>query len=155
MKSESINIIQAEGIDTGRVAPLFDLYRQFYEQAGDPDAARVFIGERLGNDESVIFLALNCEGGAEEPAGFVQLYPIFSSVSMIRVWLLNDLFVHPDHRRHGVGRQLMDRAIAHARETGYERLELATAMDNHEARQLYESIGFVREAGFEHYSLLV
>lgn len=155
MKSESISIVRAGHGDIGRVALLFDLYRQFYEQADDPDAARDFIGERIDNEESVIFLALNCQGGAEEPAGFVQLYPIFSSVSMIRVWLLNDLFVHRDHRRHGVGRQLMDRAIAHARETGYGRLELATSTDNHGARQLYESLGFVREEGFEHYSLLV
>lgn len=155
MKSDSISIIRAGGSDKGHVASLFDLYRQFYEQAGDPDGAQAFIGERFDNDESVIFLALNCDGGADEPAGFVQLYPIFSSVSMIRVWLLNDLFVHPDHRRHGVGRQLMDRAIAHARDTGYGRLELATATDNHKARQLYESLGFVREEGYEHYSLSI
>lgn len=155
MKSESISIIRAGGGDIGRVAPLFDLYRQFYEQAGDLDGARAFIGERMDHDESVIFLALNCDGGAEEPAGFVQLYPIFSSVRMIRVWLLNDLFVHPDHRRHGIGRLLMDRSIIHARDTGYGRLELATTSDNREARRLYESLGFGREEGFEHYSRLV
>lgn len=155
MKSESISIIRAGGGDIGRIAPLFDLYRQFYEQAGDPDGARAFIRERMDHDESVIFLALNCDGGADVPAGFVQLYPIFSSVRMIRVWLLNDLFVHPDHRRHGIGRLLMDRSIAHARDTGYGRLELATTSDNREARRLYESLGFVREEGFEHYSLSV
>lgn len=155
MQSDSITIIRAGPGDVEPIALLFDLYRQFYEQSGDPDGARAFIGERMDHDESVIFLAMNIDGGVDEPAGFVQLYPIFSSVRMIRVWLLNDLFVHPDHRRHGIGHLLMDRSIVHARDTGYGRLELATATDNHEARQLYESLGFVREEEFEHYSLSV
>ena len=29
----------------------------------------------------------------DNPIGFVQLYPSFSSVSMMRSWVLNDLFV--------------------------------------------------------------
>ena len=155
MKADSITILRAGPDDVERVAPLFDMYRQFYEQTDDPVGARTFIGERKDNDESVIFLALNCVAGEDEPAGFVQLYPNFSSVRMIRTWLLNDLYVHPDHRRHGVGRLLMDRSIAHARDTGYGRVELATASDNFYARNLYESLGFEREEGFEHYSLSV
>ena len=155
MKTDSITIIRVGLDDVEHVAPLFDMYRQFYEQTSDPDGALAFIRERMDENGSVIFLALNCDGGGDDPAGFVQLYPIFSSVRMIRVWLLNDLFVHPDHRRQGIGRLLMDRSIAHTRDTGYGRLELATSSDNREARKLYESLGFVREEGFEHYSLSV
>ena len=155
MQSDSITIVRVGPGDVERVAPLFDMYRQFYEQTGDSEGALAFIRERLDGNESVIFLALNCEGGGDEAAGFVQLYPIFSSVRMIRTWLLNDLYVHPDHRTHGVGRLLMDRSIAHARDTGYGRVELATASDNFYARNLYESLGFEREEGFEHYSLSV
>lgn len=151
----SVSIIQATPDDVERIAPLFDLYRQFYDRTSDPDGAEAYIRERLEHEESVIFLALRREHGEDDAAGFTQLYPIFSSVRMIRVWLLNDLFVHPGHRKLGIGRRLMLRAIDHARETGYRGVELATAIDNEPAQALYEDLGFEIEEGFYHYSLRV
>ena len=145
----SLSIRRAAPDDVVRIAPLFDGYRRFYEQASDPAGAEAFIRARLASDESVIFLAL-CD---ETSAGFTQLYPIFSSVRMIRVWLLNDLYVEAEFRRAGVGRALMGRAIEHARETGYGGVELATAANNHRAKALYEDLGFFREDGFDHYAL--
>ena len=62
--------------------------------------------------------------------GFVQLYPSFSSVSMRKIWILNDLYVATNARRYGVGRLLMDRARDFARDTGALRLELTTARTN-------------------------
>src|SRR3954451_2647604 len=90
------------------VGPLFDAYRQFYEQPSDPALARAFIGERLAHGESVIFLA---ERG-DRPVGFVQLFPLFSSTAARprRLWLLNDLYVAPEARGSGVARALMQRA---------------------------------------------
>ena len=54
-----------------------------------------FIEQRVVNHESIIFLATN-DGLA---LGFTQLYPSFSSVSMRRLWILNDLFVAPSARK--------------------------------------------------------
>ena len=153
--SDSLSIVRATLDDLDRVALLFDLYRQFYKQAADAAGAEVFIRRRLQLDESVIFLALRDVDGRPEPAGFTQLYPIFSSVSMVRALQLNDLYVHPDHRRQGVARALMERAIEYARQTGYARVGLATADDNVQAQALYEDLGFVRERGFRHYDLNV
>ena len=34
--------------------------------------------------------------------GFIQLYPIFSSTRMQKLWLLNDLFVNENYREKGV-----------------------------------------------------
>src|SRR5581483_8937251 len=100
----SAKVIQAGVEDVGRLAPLFDAYRQFYRQPPDLDGAREFLTERLTRKESVVFLAV--AEGAREPAalGFVQLYPSFSSVKMRRIWVLNDLFVAREARRHGVAR---------------------------------------------------
>ena len=89
--------------DVDAVAPLFDAYRQFYQQPSDPALARAFIAERLARSESVIFLAER-DGQA---VGFVQLYPLFSSTAARprRLWLLNDLFVSPvGPRRRGGAR---------------------------------------------------
>lgn len=68
---------------------LFDQYRVFYQQASDLDAARLFLKERLNGGDSIIFAASE----HDQMAGFTQLYPSFSSVSLKRIWILNDLFV--------------------------------------------------------------
>lgn len=44
-----IAIRRAELGDTELVAPLFDLYRQFYEKPADPALATHFIADRLRN----------------------------------------------------------------------------------------------------------
>jgi len=93
------SIIRATIDQLDLIAPLFDGYRQFYKQPSNVDKARQFIKDRLIRHESVIFLALLDEAAV----GFTQLYPSFSSTSMQRLWILNDLFVAPDGRRSGVG----------------------------------------------------
>ena len=140
--------------DVDAVAPLFDAYRQFYGQRSDLAAARAFLEERLRREESVIFLAVADEH-ANEALGFTQLYPSFSSVSVRRLWILNDLFVLPGLRRGGVGRRLLERAKEWAIETDAKGLMLATAVGNAAARALYESCGWRRDDEFEHYVLLV
>ena len=146
-----MQIKRATSSDLDDAAPLFDAYRQFYGQRPDVAAARAFLDERLRRDESVIFLAVE-DGKA---LGFTQLYPSFSSVSLKRLWILNDLFVGADVRRGGVGRRLLDRAREWAIETGAKGLVLATAVDNSRARALYESCGWRRDDEFQHYYLFV
>jgi GNAT superfamily N-acetyltransferase len=141
--------------DLDEAAPLFDAYRQFYGQRSDVAAARAFLDERLRRDESVIFLAVVDGEPGGEALGFTQLYPSFSSVSLKRLWVLNDLFVGPNVRREGVGRRLLDRAREWAIETGAKGLVLATAVDNSKARALYESCGWQRDDEFQHYHLFV
>jgi len=143
-------IRRASASDLELIIPLFDMYRTFYGQPSAPDAARQFLGERLRRDESFIFLALV----ASRPAGFVQLYPTFSSVTMKRDWVLNDLFVHPDHRRRGVGRALMLAAEEFARThsvgvpQGVKGIELVTENINAAAQSLYQSLGWFRDEKF-------
>jgi GNAT superfamily N-acetyltransferase len=148
----SVQVTRATVDDIETIAPLFDAYRQFYQQPGDLDGARAFLTERLERGESVIFLARLDDG---TPAGFTQLYPIFSSTTMRRAWLLNDLFVAPAARRAGVGRALLERAHAFARETNSKELMLQTAVDNLPAQRLYESLGWQRDNDFYVYMLSV
>lgn len=146
----SITIIRAYPEHAEQIAPLFDGYRQFYGQVSDIAAARQFVLERLKQDESVIFLALDGEQGV----GFTQLFPSFSSVSMRRLWILNDLFVASAARRRGVARALLEQARQFAIETQAKGLVLETAIDN-PAQHLYEALGWQRGTDFYLYSLLV
>jgi hypothetical protein len=132
------------------IAPLFDAYRQFYEQPPDLAAAREFLRERLRHDESVVLVA-ELDGVA---VGFTQLYPLFSSVSLGPVHVLNDLFVDPNTRHHGVGARLLEAARAYGVEAGSRYLELSTAVDN-PAQRLYEASEWTLDREFLHYELLL
>ncbi len=148
------SIRQAGTGDVDSVAPLFDAYRVFYAQRSDLEACRAFLAARIESGESVVFLAESDDGGV---VGFVQLYPIFSSTTTPpgRFWLLNDLYVVPESRTHGIGRALLERAERLAQETGAVGLTLSTATDNLKAQRLYESMGYRRETVFFVYNRLL
>jgi ribosomal protein S18 acetylase RimI-like enzyme len=131
--------------DVALVAPLFDAYRQVYGQPPDERLATEFIRDRLRTGESVIFLALSGSRAVKEALGFVQLYPLFSSLAARRIWVLNDLFVSPLARRSGVGRSLMEAARRHAVDSGAKKLVLKTEAENRRAQALYESLGYACE----------
>jgi ribosomal protein S18 acetylase RimI-like enzyme len=143
-----MTIIQKATInDLDSVAELFDLYRVFYDQESNFKGAQEFLKERLLNNQSVIFIAFE-ENNA---LGFVQLYPSFSSVSMKRSWVLNDLYVKQTARKKGVGEKLIKKAIHFAEETGAKGVLLETGKENVTAQRLYEKIGFVRETNYFYY----
>jgi GNAT superfamily N-acetyltransferase len=152
MEPVDLRIERAARKDIDDLVPLFDGYRQFYGQRSDPAAARAFLSERIERDESVIYLAY---AGPREAAGFTQLYPSFSSVSLKPLWILNDLFVRSDVRRGGVGRALLERARQHALETGAKGLVLSTGVANKSAQTLYESCGWQRDDEFFQYHLFL
>ena len=143
-------VIRLAGVaDVGRVAPLFDAYRQFYSLAPDLELARWFLRERLSRGESVVLLA---EDGVSA-LGFIQMYPTFSSLRAARTFVLYDLFVDPAARQRGVGRQLLQAAADEARKRGAVSLVLSTARTNVAAQRLYESLGWVRDEEFYEYNL--
>lgn len=144
-----MNILLANPDHLADVAMLFDHYRVFYHQLSNIHAAEQFIADRFRHQDSTIFLALADGSGV----GFAQLYPSFSSVSMGRVWILNDLFVLPSHRRQGIATQLMQTAADYGRDTGAIRLTLATEKTNTAAQALYESLGYQLDQTFNHFAL--
>ena len=55
------------------------------------------------------------------------------------------LMVAASHRRRGIGRALLERAVAWAQEAGVRKLELHVFPHNEPAIELYERFGFTRE----------
>lgn len=134
-----MKIVRATPDHLKGLAHLFDAYRQFYRQASDLEGSRAFLAERMQKQESVIFIALDEQGNY---TGFTQLYPLFSSTRMRRVWLLNDLFVAADFRKQGVAHALLDAAKGLARQTNAAGVSLETERNNHPANNLYPTVGF-------------
>lgn len=122
-----------------KLAPLFDAYRVFYKKDSDLQAAITFLEERLSKDESVVFMVYD----GEKAVGFTQLYPLFSSVSMAPLWLLNDLFVDPAYRGQKIGKQLLEAAKDHCKVTNAKGVSLETEKTNLIGNQLYPKMGFV------------
>ncbi len=147
----TITIRRATIHDADLIAPLFDAYRQFYDQPPAIELARTFIRDRLEKNQSVIFVAED-EGAMR---GFCQLYPTFCSVAAAPVFTLYDLFVAPQARQSGAGRQLMLAAEDYARASGAVRLDLTTARDNLRAQSVYESLDWVRDDVFFTYNKAV
>ncbi|QDA56718.1 GNAT family N-acetyltransferase [Thermomonas aquatica] len=135
-------ISRAGPADLDALAVLFDAYRQFYGQPSDVPRARDWLRSRLRVGESVVLLAKR-DGAI---AGFVQLYPMFSSVRTAKTWILNDLYVDAGARRGGVARSLLDAAAKFARDDGAAGISLETTQDNAVARALYRAAGWNEDA---------
>ena len=156
----SVDVRPATDDDVDAVVDLFRQYLRFYAQEVPDAEARAYLTARRDAGDSVLLVAvLRPEG--EEPedsaaahgvVGFAQSYPTWSSVSLSRSRVLNDLFVSPAARGTGAGRALVQDTCRRAKEAGAIRVSLATAWDNVAAQGLYESEGFVRDQHFHHYA---
>lgn len=155
-KMKEIRIIQITKLNVSEflkpLSALFDKYRQFYKQPPNPDQSRLFINERVENQDSVVFAAIN---NRSIVMGFAQLYPSFSSITTQNKWILNDLFVSRNYRRQGVAKLILRRVYQHSVETNAGSIFLETQKTNISAQALYESIGYVKEDEHQTYYIEV
>ena len=131
-----------------QVVPLIADYQRFYG-VDEPDEAVNDAFFRRFLAPSDVGLLLGAWAG-DELAGYACLYWTFSSVTPGDVVLMNDLFVAASHRGSGVGRALVDAALATARERGAIALRWMTAIDNRSAQAAYERMDAERSAWFEY-----
>jgi ribosomal protein S18 acetylase RimI-like enzyme len=102
----------------------------------EPGSGWTFFDERTAPDDVLVALV---EG---EVAGYVKLiraHPLAASEHVVKI---NGIAVDPGRRRGGVGRALLEAAVAEARARGARRLTLHVLAPNAAARRLYESAGF-------------
>ena len=134
-----IKIKRANLDDISELSKAFDQYRIWYRKESDIKTAKKFLTERIQSKESVIFIAEE----EEKTLGFTQLYPLFSSTRMQRLWLLNDLFVYQDHRGKGISISLLDAAKEHCLATNGCAIMLETEKNNEIGNILYPKTDFV------------
>ena len=134
-----MKIIKAEQAHITPVANLFDAYRVWYKKPSDLAGAIEFLTQRIESGESTVYA---CETDDGELVGFTQLYPLFSSTRMKRLWLLNDLFVKKEFRGKGISKLLIDAAKQLARTTDACGLLLETQKNNEIGNKLYPHVGF-------------
>jgi ribosomal protein S18 acetylase RimI-like enzyme len=135
-------------------APAFGrLLHAFNAEFGEPTPDAEVIAERAAP------LIESCEVtvlfAGDGPDGFAQLRFRPSLYTGALDAHLEELYVVPQRRGHGLGRALLEEAMEHARERGAARIDLGTSETDVAARALYESAGFTnREGGPEGPSML-
>ena len=145
-------IIRAGKKDINNVSKLFDLYRQFYSYKSDITVSKSYIEERIENNESIIFIAVDEN---EIGLGFVQLYETFGSLDLGKIIILYDLYVKEKYRKNKIGRELMLRAHDYAKSINAKRIQLSTATDNFIGQSLYESLGYIKDIDFYTYDFKI
>ncbi|AVO53758.1 GNAT family N-acetyltransferase [Ectopseudomonas mendocina] len=143
-----VSAVVADDLDD--LTRLFAGYLRFYEVPRDEADIAAFLGQRLQRGDSQLLIARDKQGVAQ---GFVQLYPLQSSLALEPAWLLSDLYVDETARRGGVGEALMNAARVHAEASGACGLQLETAKTNLAGQRLYERLGYVRDEQFYTYWL--
>jgi ribosomal protein S18 acetylase RimI-like enzyme len=112
-----------------------------YDQA-EPSADQMarLAGPQLASGEvAVVF------GPGEPPAGFAQLRYRSSLYEPGPDACLEELWVRPGARGHGLGQALLEAAMDLARAHGATRIDLNTSVDDEAARALYAKCGFTNE----------
>ncbi len=143
---KDIIISRATGDNIKDIVPIFNLYRAFYGMPKDDAAALRFLMDRLEQNHAVLLYAQ--QGGTI--VGFAQLFITFSSTSLKKVYVLNDLFVLADNRKKGIATLLINEVIKIGKQEQCARISLSTAKDN-AAQYLYEKLGF-QESAFKFYN---
>ena len=131
-----MTIIHANIDHLEALVPLFDGYRVFYKQNSNTEAANNFLLERLKNKDSIIYIAFI----DNIAVGFTQLYPLFSSVSMQSMYLLNDLYVNSNFRGNGIGEALINKAKQFCKETNQKEWELLANPEDEIIKKNYDYV---------------
>ncbi len=134
-----MKVREIKNTDLEQLAELFDGYRVFYKKDSNLNGAKDFLGERIRNEDSKIYV---CEINEGKLVGFVQLYPLFSSTRMQKLWLLNDLFVKPEFRGKRISIKLINRAKKLVKDSAACAMFLETGKSNLIGNNLYPKTGF-------------
>ncbi len=156
MPEATFAISNAGILDLDDLAPLFTAYRQFYidtslryaSYSQDTEEARAFLSQRLIQSDSRLYLVRDTAGKA---IGFTQVFESFSSMSLCRCWVLNDLFVLPELRGQKIGAALLAHVEREAKAIGVGMLTMQTSPENVNAHRLYQKMGYQREMGHLHF----
>lgn len=136
--------------DLEQLTFLFDQYMIFYKKESNIEKHKAYLKARLENNEAYIFIAFDEN---KVGIGFVLLYPLFSSVKLDKILILNDLYTNATCRNKGIGEQLINQSIALAKELNIDLIRLRTAHNNTIAQGLYDKMGFKKDEIFYTYNL--
>jgi GNAT superfamily N-acetyltransferase len=149
MTESSITIRALTPADEPRWRVLFDAYTRFYEREPS-DAITRHALDRIYDAASPVH-ALVALDASDHVIGIANYLTHENTTQLTPVCYLQDLFVDPEYRGGGVGKQLIDWLIAEMKTRGWSRLYWNTKETNYRARILYDK--YAPQSGFLKYSI--
>ena len=77
--------------------------------------------------------------------GIITFYETISTFSGDAGLHIEDMYIHPDYQRKGIGKALLDGMIDETKSRGYAKLEWQCAVDNPGAMEFYKKMGAVKD----------
>jgi GNAT superfamily N-acetyltransferase len=128
--------------DAGAIGRLLYAFnREFDEPAPPPSALAERMRQLLDGGDTLVLLA------GEGPDGLAVLRFRAAIWSTGLECYLAELYVSPAWRGQGLGRALMEAALAQARHRGADTMNIEVDEPDLVARRLYESLGFSNRSG--------
>ncbi|MEZ5356384.1 MAG: GNAT family N-acetyltransferase [Bryobacteraceae bacterium] len=137
----SLRIENARPDQTGLILDFIRKLADYDQMAHKVAATEEGLRHWLFGDKSVADVVIAYWDAA--PVGFALFYPTISTFSGSPGLYLEDLYVEPDHRGHGVGKALLAYLARVATDRGYGRLEWSVLTWNQPAIGFYERLGAV------------
>lgn len=145
-----MQIREAKLLDLDSLSKLFHSYRLLsvsLDGTSTIQESKSWLENRFKNNEATFLIAIK-DG---DVLGFATLYQGFSSVSLKKYWVLNDLYVLDSARGLGIGSKLLNAIDSYAIETNAKGVELETSVNNVSAQSLYERLGYVENTQYKSY----
>jgi ribosomal protein S18 acetylase RimI-like enzyme len=120
---------------------LHDFNRELDEPAPPVNRLAERVAELIESGDTIVILV----GEGPDGLAVLRFRPAIWSSGL--ECYLAELYVRPSSRGHGMGRSLMEAALAAARERGADTMEIAVDEPDAAARRLYESLGFSNRSG--------
>ena len=135
----SVVIREAERSDVPVIADLIRGLARFEKLEDEVTMTDALLAKNLFGPRRYAETLIAEEGGS--PVGFALFFHNFSTFLAKPGIYLEDLFVVPEQRGHGIGRALLQRLAQIALERGCGRLEWAVLDWNRDAIGFYERLG--------------
>lgn len=140
----NLKIEAAQQTDVPQLAALLnDLFEVELDFTGDSDrqsrGLELLIAEAARSDRQIVAVARDDRG---RPVGMASGQLVISTAEgALSVWV-EDVVVDADHRRQGIGKQLLEFVFAWSKARGATRMQLVTDRANASATLFYTALGW-------------
>ena len=145
----SVEVRPIEARDEARWRVLWDGYCRFYEREPSEKITEHAWRRIMDAGSPVYAIVAEREGRVIGMANYI-IHD--NTATLTPVCYLQDLFVEPQERAHGVGKQLIDWLVAEMQRRGWSRLYWNTKENNYRARGLYDK--YTPHSGFLRYVVM-
>lgn len=141
MSSAAVRIVAASEHEVPIILEMIRALADYEKLAHEVEASEELLRATLFGKQPAAEVSLAYVG--DMCAGFAVYFPTYSTFLARPGMYLEDLYVKPEHRGHGIGFALLRHLAALCRERGYGRLEWSVLNWNEPSIQFYKRLGAV------------